>query len=222
MSDSPKLPESPMTALRQDEPDAFAGLWHERALRLGYALVVVFGVSTAADAILIRYATGAPVSGPDIEALSLVASTMGANLLLGLLALQIANRSGRVGRVAAIAARPAGALLAAAHVYWMVYMWGPVISAGVSASGAIASVLLIAIPVRRRSQIVRHATVAAALTSLGAPVFMCASIIAFGLSGPPDLWTWVLLVVAGLLPIIGCIALLRLIYTEPPDDQPAP
>ncbi|HJN16816.1 MAG TPA: hypothetical protein QGH10_15025 [Armatimonadota bacterium] len=215
MTDTPKLPASPMST---GLPDPRHEVWRARALRLGYTLVAVSGLGTPVLATLWPGILGSsvPVSGMTQLAFQDVywlASLPGAILLLALLALQIASRSGRVGRVAAIAARPAGALLAVAYGHILTDYWDTgSLTIGFAACGVVASVLLIAIPVRRRSPSIRGATTAAAITSAGALGLQCAQFLPLWW---PHLWMTTGAVVAGLLPVLGCIALLWLIYTEP-------
>ena len=152
-------------------------------------------------------------TAPDPELLAMIATFPGPNLLLGLLAFQIASRSGRIGRLAAIVARPAGVLLAAGYAYVLVDTWGDVIPVAFGACGVVACALLIVIPARHGSPVVKHATAAATVASAGPPGSLCATLLPF--SYVPDLWEGMLTVVACLLPLVGCIALLWLIYTEP-------
>ena len=221
MGDEVKLPDSPMAGMCDDELEPQRALWSARALRLGYALVAASGLGIPVLATLWPGSLGRSGPGPGavmritFNDLCWFASLPGAILLLALLALQIASRSGRVGRVAAIAARPTGALLAVAYGHILAYYWNTgSLTIGFAACGLVASVLLIAIPVRRRSPSIRGATTAAAIASAGALGLQCAKFLPFWW---PHLWMTTGTVVAGLLPVLGCTALLWLIYTEPGD-----
>ncbi len=153
---------------------------------------------------------------PDLEDLTLATTVPGANLLLGLLALQLADRVGRSGLIAAIVARPLAALLGAACVYIVVENWSEVTAVGFGGCGLVASALVILTPVRGRSRAIRHVVTAMALATLAGPGFLTWEIWPSGWHfGLPEV---VLLAVTGVIPAAGCVAVVWLNYTEPRGD----
>ena len=210
MTDDPRLPQSPLSAMREDEPDVFGGPWRGPMRRLGYVLVGTFGVGAVAT---LAPFGNPPHAIPDLDDLSRAVSFPGACLLLGALALQLARGVRDLAPVATGLSVACAVLVGSGFAYVMVENWGDETPVIFGACGVAASALLMVVSIGRRLRALRHVAVALAIAAIVPPIVLAT--VAWLPHLSLDLRTITLLACTSVLPVTSSLAIIWLIRAEP-------
>ncbi|HJN16817.1 MAG TPA: hypothetical protein QGH10_15030 [Armatimonadota bacterium] len=213
MSDSPKLPASPMSELRHGEAEQPARTWHRWARRIGYGLTAAYplGVLTVASCHQSLYAT--PLGQLLIQDVALFIALPGPSLILGLLALRTAAVEAGRGPASTALARVAACALIMAYACPTVKIGAATPVLWPAVPGTIAALLFLVTPSRRASAVARCLGAAMAIAS-GVSAIAFASLLGSAFI-PLSWWYAGMWAATVLIPTLGAVAVFWLICTEP-------
>jgi len=208
MTDTPRLPASPMSVA---VPDPRHAAWRRWLLWVSAVLLVISGVVVGTSTVMYVITMGWPTS------LARIAQCLSGFVVVlpvalpELIGLQVARRGARTGLWASLAARvvPLFTIAGAVGIYPPTPGYWPERAISIASIGA--AVVVFAIPSGRPAAVVKWLNGIAALACAGMPGFFIAMVVDRWMGGVIEV---VAVAVAGALMLL-CLTMCALILTEP-------